>query len=107
MLRDSKKRFGKQPVLIAHFGWEEILEAYLAQKNKLLPLKRSEQMGLQNVRGFTQRSTGILTVLLSKIGFWLRISLQAHFAQLVDNQLVLKSQLAGWKSQLRGRKSQL
>ena len=64
-------------------------------------------MGLQNVRGFTQRATGILTVLLSKIGFWLRISLQAHFSQLVDNQLVLKSQLVGWKSQLRGRKSQL
>ena len=64
-------------------------------------------MGLQNVRGFTQRATGILTVLLSKIGFWLRISLQAHFSQLVDNQLVLKSQLVGWKSQLAGWKSQL
>ena len=64
-------------------------------------------MGLQNVRGFTQRSTCILTVLLSKIGFWLRISLQVNFSQLVDNQIVLKSQLGDWKSQLRGRKLQL
>ena len=64
-------------------------------------------MGLQNVRGFTQRPRRILTVLLSKIGFWLRISQQVNFSQLVDNQLVLKSQLGGWKSQLAGWKSQL
>ena len=30
-MRDSKKRFGKPPVLIAHLGGEEILQAYLAQ----------------------------------------------------------------------------
>jgi hypothetical protein len=56
LLRDSKKRFEKPPVLITHLGGEEILQAYLAQKNKLIPLKRSEQMGLQNVRGFVHKS---------------------------------------------------
>jgi hypothetical protein len=57
LLRDSKKRFEKPPVLIAHLGGEEILQAYLAQKNKLILLKRSEQMGLQNVGGLVYSRT--------------------------------------------------
>jgi hypothetical protein len=56
LLRDSKKRFEKPPVLIAHLGGEEILQAYLAQK-KRLPLNKSDQMGLQNMRKVTFRST--------------------------------------------------
>ena len=50
-------RFEKPPVLIVRLGGEEILQAYLAPKNKLLPLKKSDQMGLQNVRLITHRST--------------------------------------------------
>jgi hypothetical protein len=73
LLRDSKKRFEKPPVLIAHLGGEKILQAYLAQKNKLLPLKRKHQMGLQNVGGFVHRSIRILTVLRSKMRYLLEM----------------------------------
>jgi len=64
-------QFKKLLVRIAHLGGKEILQAYLSQKNKLLPLKRSEQMGLQKVWRFTHRSTPILTVWRSKVMFLL------------------------------------
>ena len=85
-LCDREKRFEKPPVLIAHFGGEEILQAYLMQKNKLLHLKGMDLMGLQNVRGFVHRSARILTVLESKIRSLhktCRIQLKQYFA---DNQ---------------------
>jgi hypothetical protein len=93
LLRDSKKRFGKPPVLITFCEERRKFCKLIWRKNKLLPLKRNDQIGLQNVRGFTPRSKGILTVWLSKMWHFLKILRKRHSLYLIDNELLLLLQV--------------
>lgn len=93
MLCDREKRFEKPPVLFTFCEARRKFCKLIWRKNKLIPLKRSDQMCLQNVGGFTHRSTWILTVWESKPRSLRETCLNTPKAYLIDSQQVLKSQV--------------